>query len=327
MSYALVRYENNTIWKICGRNGDKTYGSEESAELEIIQSEGPKLRKYKHQFEKNHLVSISEWTPSTMVETFHWHTSLEIGYCISGHGWFYFGDKTFEVRAGDIFVVNNMERHIAQSDAKDPSKYVFVYFDPLIIEQENIELLLPFVYNPKQFQNQIPAHLPVAQKIGLLIQTLQEEYKERNIIYRSMMRSVLLQICGLLLRHYSRSTPREDINRTLNLYHKLDPALTYMKEHFQETIELEDIASRLNLSPSRTRHLFKETIGEGFKEYLIHLRVNEAKRLLSNTDLPTMEICMLCGFQSHSPFYRAFNKIVEMTPQDYRKQASVASLY
>lgn len=285
------------------------------------------MRKYRYQFEKNFLISVEEWTPSTMVETFHWHSNLEVGYCISGHGWFYFGDKIFEVRAGDIFVVNNMERHIAQADAKDPSKYVFVYFDPLIIEQENIELLLPFVYQPKQFQNQIPSHLPVAQKIGSLIQTLQEEYKERDKIYRSMMHSVLLQICGLLLRHYGRSASREEITRVLNLYHKLEPVLTYMKEHFQEAIELEDIASRLNLSPSRTRHLFKETIGEGFKEYLIHLRVNEAKRLLSSTDLPTMEICMQCGFQSHSPFYRAFKKIVEMNPQDYRDQASVAALY
>lgn len=280
-----------------------------------------------NQFEKNFLISVQEWTPSTMVETFHWHSELEVGYCISGQGWFYFGDKIFEVRTGDIFVVNNMERHIAQADAKDPSKYLFVYFDPMIIEQENIELLLPFVYQPKQFQNKIPAHLPVAEKIGLLILTLQEEFKERDKIYRSMMRSVLLQICGLLLRHYSRSTSHEEINQVLNLYHKLEPVLTFMKKHFQDEIELEDIASRLNLSPSRTRHLFKETFGEGFKEYLIQLRVNEAKRLLSCTDLPTMEICMQCGFQSHSPFYRAFKKIVGMTPQEYRHQSSVAALY
>lgn len=285
------------------------------------------MRKDEYNLESDLLIDVEVWTPSTLVETFHWHSSLEIGYCLSGQGWFYFGDKTYEVEAGDVFVVNNMERHIAQSDAKNPSQYVFVYFNPLIIEQEDRELLLPFVYQPKQFQNKIPAHSPVAQKIAELITILLEENQERRKAYRSMMRSALLQICALLLRHYGPNTSQKEVSQTLKKYHQLEPALTFMKENFREDIVLEDIAKELNLSPSRARHLFKETIGEGYKEYLTHLRVNEAKRLLSKTSLATMDICFQSGFQSHSPFYRSFKQIVGMTPQQYRDEASIAALY
>jgi AraC-like DNA-binding protein len=283
--------------------------------------------KHKPPLEKDLLIYIQEWTPNAYIEPFHWHTSLEIGYCLFGSGWFYFGEKRYEVHTGDVFVVNNMERHIAQSDAQNPSRYLFVYFDPTIIGQGERELLLPFVYHPKKFQNKIPAHLSIAKNIGVLLKNMQEEQKTRKIAYKSMMRCALLQICSLLLRYYGQGTSFKDLNHTFNLYHKLQPVLNFMKENFREPIELEDIAQFMKLSPSRTRHLFKETIGEGFKEHLKQLRVNEAKRLLSSTDLSITEICLQCGFQSHTPFYIAFKQIVGLTPQQYREQASVTVLF
>ncbi|MFC4809617.1 helix-turn-helix transcriptional regulator [Paenibacillus sp. GCM10023250] len=281
---------------------------------------------FRYEFEKDLPVLIQEWTPSTMVETFHWHTPLEIGYCQSGKGWFYFGDKTFRVMPGDIYVVNNMERHIAQSDADDPSRYLFLYFDPEFIEQGEKELLLPFVYNPGQFRNQISSGTPTAKAIGALVMSMEEECRERRTGYKSMIRGGLLQICALLLRHYGLDTPRDEINRIFNQYHMLQPALSLMKERFREPIALEDVARVLLLSPSRTRHLFKEILGEGFKAYLTQLRINEAKRLLITTALPVTEICLQCGFQSFTPFYRAFRQIVGQSPQDYRERASVLAV-
>ena len=88
-----------------------------------------------------------------------------------------------------------------------------------------------------------------------------------------------------------------------------------------ENAPLEEIADVLNLSPSRTRHLFKEVLGEGVREYLQQLRVNEAKRLLNTTDVSIIEVCMQSGFQSATAFYRAFNQIVGMTPQEYRENS------
>ncbi|PZE20543.1 AraC family transcriptional regulator [Paenibacillus xerothermodurans] len=270
-----------------------------------------------YDLERDLPVKVSEWTPSSSLETFHWHTALEIGYCVSGSGWFFFGDKKYRAKAGDVFVVNNMERHIAQSDPDNPSKYLFVFFSKEIVESEQ-ELLLPFIYRPATFQNQIPAEQTAARKIGQLIHFLRQEFAERQPAFQAMIRGTMMQICALLLRHYGQHSPPGRNNSVFSLYFILLPALSYLQENFREPLELSDVASQLALSPSRTRHLFKEVMGIGFKDYLTELRVNEAKKLLASTDLSIMQVYLQSGFQNHNSFYRAFNAIVGMTPNQYR---------
>src|SRR5690554_3591786 len=94
---------------------------------------------------------IFQWSPEVYVDTFHWHNALEIGYCLKGKGTFFFGEKVYEVSPGDVFVVNNLERHIAQSDSQQPCTFLFLYLEPGWIELENPELLIPFVYPPASF--------------------------------------------------------------------------------------------------------------------------------------------------------------------------------
>jgi len=269
---------------------------------------------------------IQEWTPSQQIEPFHWHSNLEIGYCISGKGWFYFGSKTYEVQAGDIFVVNNMEPHIAQSSADDPSRYLFLYFDPSLVEDAEKELLAPFVYQPQKFQNKIPAGTETVKEIGALMRSIQKELELRKAAYRSMARSDLLKICVLLLRHYGNETTSKKFNQAFNLYLKLQPALAYVKRNFRENIELADVANHVNLSVSRTGHLFKDVLGKGYKEFLLTLRVNEAKKLLLKTEMPVTDICLQCGFQSLTPFYRSFKMMVGLSPHEFREQKSILSL-
>lgn len=275
-------------------------------------------------FESNILPCVvDEWSPSNDTDPEHRHKNLEIGYCISGKGWFYFGEKTYKVSPGDIFIVNNLEHHCAQSDKSNPSKYLFLYFDPSITTNWEKELLLPFVYRPKAFINKISHKHPVAQRIGSLIKMILKEQINEKIGYRSMMRNLLFHICTLLLRHYNCDEEySKEFSKVYEQYSKLQPAIEYMHHNFSDNIELDDISKELNLSPSRTRQLFKEIMGEGFKEYLTQLRINEAKVMLSGTNKTVTEICLLCGFQNLSPFYRAFNKLVGMTPHEYRKETT-----
>jgi mannose-6-phosphate isomerase-like protein (cupin superfamily) len=100
-------------------------------------------------------INIFRWVPKSILEPQHHHHSFEMGLCISGSGLFYFGDQTYRISPGDLFIVNVLENHIAQSDESSPCEFIFINFDPELLEKEEPELLVPFRYYPFHFRNRL----------------------------------------------------------------------------------------------------------------------------------------------------------------------------
>ncbi|MBB6669101.1 helix-turn-helix transcriptional regulator [Cohnella nanjingensis] len=272
-----------------------------------------------YQLNKDFPIQMTCWVPSSKLAPFHWHHSFEIGYCLEGEGQFYFEDKRYDVRAGDVFVVGNMEKHRAVSDPARPSRFYFVKFDASLIGSADNELLVPFLMKTPQFVNKIGGGLPAAIAIGRLMHGIWEELQAEERAHRSMIKGLLMQACTRLVRHYATALSPEEWARSLQAYKKLSPALDCIHARYHEHIQLKDIAASLSLSTSRTYHLFKETMGEGFKDYLTKIRVHEAKKGLADPNLSITDIYLSCGFQGHAAFYRAFQQIVGLTPKAYRQ--------
>lgn len=66
--------------------------------------------------------------------------------------------------------------------------------------------------------------------------------------------------------------------------------------------------------------LFRKTYGVYFNEYLLSLRVEEAKRLLRQTDMRMYEVAEKVGFQNADYFVTQFEKLEKLTPTDYRNK-------
>ncbi|WP_158734662.1 AraC family transcriptional regulator [Alteribacillus sp. YIM 98480] len=98
----------------------------------------------------------------------------------------------------------------------------------------------------------------------------------------------------------------------------IERAVSFLKDNFQDSITLDDIASEVNLSPYYFLRVFKKDMGETPIHYLIQLRLNEAKYLLHNTDLSVAEIAFKCGFNSESHFITTFKKNNMLTPSQFR---------
>jgi len=268
-------------------------------------------------------VSLVPWTLPTIPEIPHWHDTLEICYCLSGKGVFYFKNREYDIEPGDLIIVNNVERHTSKSYRGRTCSNLFLFFQASTIEQLDFHLLRPFIYDRERFTHRIPGQLPIAQDIGKLIQQMQEELAERRPAYGTLVKSLLFHICSLLARHYDAEMDGA-WKPFYSKYATVRAGLAYIQSHYRESIHLEDVARAMSLSPSRARHLFTEVMGERFKTYLLHLRVQAAQRLLVQTDMPIEGICEQCGFQSTSSFYREFRKLVNETPLSYKKRYSPA---
>jgi len=92
----------------------------------------------------------------------------------------------------------------------------------------------------------------------------------------------------------------------------------YIERHFRENINLKVIAQQYYMNPVYLGQLFKKTYGVYFNDFLLDLRIQEAKRLLRQTDMRIYEIAAEVGFSNPEYFAAQFEKVVNMTPKEYR---------
>ncbi|UUZ96246.1 helix-turn-helix transcriptional regulator [Paenibacillus sp. P25] len=79
------------------------------------------------------------------------------------------------------------------------------------------------------------------------------------------------------------------------------------------------ISDQFNINAKYSDHLFKEEYGMKFVDFLMNLRMDQAKKLLLESDLSIQEISEKVGYTHSISFGRTFKKVVGVTPGDYRK--------
>lgn len=119
-------------------------------------------------------------------------------------------------------------------------------------------------------------------------------------------------ICGVM---YPIATPKEQLAR----FQRLAPAVRYLEEHFRDHVQLADLAEHCDLSSTHIHRLFQRLLRMSPAEYLLALRLQEARRLLATTDEPLSEIALSTGFFDQSHFTKRFRKMTGMTPTQFRK--------
>lgn len=86
-------------------------------------------------------------------------------------------------------------------------------------------------------------------------------------------------------------------------------------------LSVASIAERLNLHPSYVSRIFKEEQGINLLEYINRYRVEQAGRLLQETDMAISEIAAHCGYTSDASFIRVFRQYRGITPGKFREEA------
>ncbi len=102
----------------------------------------------------------------------------------------------------------------------------------------------------------------------------------------------------------------------------IDRALAHVERHYARGVSDEELASTLGLSTSHFRYLFRQMTGQPFHKYLIGLRLEKAKQLLLEDDLPVSRVASAVGFTGLSHFSRAFTARFKLSPTQFRRPGS-----
>jgi len=109
------------------------------------------------------------------------------------------------------------------------------------------------------------------------------------------------------------------------LYRRIVLAKLFIDEHFAENINLEDIAGEAFFSKFHFIRLFKKAYGKTPHQYLIWVRIENAKLLLQ-TEATVTDVCYSVGFDGTSSFTHLFKRITKLTPSVYLHQQRLRNI-
>ncbi len=100
----------------------------------------------------------------------------------------------------------------------------------------------------------------------------------------------------------------------------VDKALAYLKENFERRITNADLGAVIGYHPHHINRLVLANTGMTVRQHLISIRVDNAKELLTYTELTMLEVAERCGFENAAYFSNAFKSKVGVSPREYRKK-------
>jgi two-component system, response regulator YesN len=113
----------------------------------------------------------------------------------------------------------------------------------------------------------------------------------------------------------SRSSEKTAFNRQI-----VEQVNDYVNSHLHEDVGLISLAERLHFHPSYLARLYKHISGITVGQYIVDMRLQQARRLLSSADTQIGDIAKSLGFASAAYFSKFFKTHAGLTPSDYRRQ-------
>lgn len=161
-----------------------------------------------------------------------------------------------------------------------------------------------------------------AVKIKGLIESIYEEDVQRRDGYAYLIKARLFELLTVILREVPKSTlnkqpkfSEDTLNQSRETLERLERIFIYVEQHYQEAITLNEVASYMGFSPYYFTKLFKKNTGMTFIAFLNEYRLNKAKWILINEDLPMSAVAEAAGFGSVKTFHHFFKDATGISPK------------
>ena len=247
----------------------------------------------------------------------HWHDELEIIYVKSGFLTVSISGESYIGKPGDAFVVSPGNLHLMGSDTGAVDYYTFLF--PL----KNLSFRADDLLEDKLLEPLNSGHLMINPRINdtakELCEQLIEVYAAKNDESESQLTAqiktkiILLQF---IFEMWKKGFIIENDTSGRNTVEK--EMVSYIQQNYTGKISLKEFGEQFHLSEKYISRYFKEHFHITLSQYVTYLRLEHAKQLLQDTDIPVTEVAMQSGYQNVSYFIRSFKKTYEISPLKYR---------
>lgn len=151
----------------------------------------------------------------------------------------------------------------------------------------------------------------------LLLDALGSKDVGSAVMYEALARVFLIK----LIQKYGDRRDEDAEFRTGFTAAHYKRVLDFIEAHYGRTIVLEELAQEAGISPFHFARQFKKTIGQSPMQFVRSFRIDRAKLLLEDANLPLIDIALRCGFADQAHFSRVFKQATGQTPKAFRTKA------
>lgn len=231
----------------------------------------------------------------------NWHENLELIYCLEGQGEAVVNSKHTALNKGDMLVINSGDIHYITALSPMLSYYCLI-ISAAFLREYGMDV------ETTSFCEYI-----TDDSCAYLFETVIRELSKRKPYYQSVVKGAIISYTAELFRGYT-TQKKENLNQD-----KIKRGLTYIREHFTEELDVEEIAHHAGFSRFYFSRQFKETTGLTVMKYVEFLRCRYAKELLEE-GWAVSKAALECGFKDISYFTKVFKRQFGMLPSKLRSK-------
>lgn len=249
----------------------------------------------------------------------HFHNCLEIGVCHSHEGHLDFGEQSVPYKAGDFTLIARNYPHTTYSTHGGRSlwSYIFVDLDEFFKNHAFMSSAGPLVPSLSYYIGNKETSPKLYHYLMSVIDEMTNKLSGYTTSVKGLMAAILIEITRLC--EHAMPEPKVLNNSSMLTIH---PALNYIHDNYMHQFPIEILAEMCHLSVTHFRRTFNTIMGTSPLDYINNTRIDHACLLLSSTDASILEISEQVGFHSVSSFNRAFVKVMNTSPREWRKKCS-----
>lgn len=238
-------------------------------------------------------------------------TGYHLHIILSGHGYLETDENRYEIKRGQLFLLQPNIRYYYYCDASDPWHYAWINFDGNNMQRYMESAGFPpgthvrdAVFAPETFFDVIDQILK------------RHELNQANELLRT---GLLFQLVSLLMESQSKQQypkrPPHEYSQDIYVQH----ALQFIEFNYNH-IKVSDIAQFIGINRSYLTSIFKEKMHISPQEYLLKFKLEKAVSMLCNTDMPIQDIATEIGYENALTFSKIFKMSYGISPKHYRNQ-------
>lgn len=231
----------------------------------------------------------------------------QLVYLVRGQGKFSSASqKPAEITPGNMFMLFPHEWHSYYPDTETGWDEYWIGFQGVNIDSR----ITSSFFSKQQPIFRVGLQSEIVELFNLAIEIAQEQ--------KAGFQQMLAGIANMLLGYtyfYNKNFSFEEIAVTK----QINEAKILMRNSFRTGINAQEIAEQVQMGYSWFRHIFKKYTGFAPNQYILELKIQHSKSLLTNTAFSVKEIAYESGFDNHEYFCTIFRRKVDMTPVQYRK--------